>query len=104
MIARTPTRRAIDRQVGRQRTVPFELAEHLVIVVDDLKEDVGGDVLDIGVRERDAPGMGDVVDDVVDQAHVAVNEIVPGLGLMAQATIEQLFVDLAKRHGRTSSS
>ena len=36
------------RQVRRQRAGPLEPAEHGVIVVDDLQEDLGGDVLDVG--------------------------------------------------------
>ena len=95
---------ADDGQIRRQRAVALEGAQNFVIVVNDLQKDVGGDVLDVGLGQRDAPRMGDVVDHVVDQAHVAVDEIIPGFGLVGQATVEQLAIDLAERHGRTSSS
>ncbi len=78
-----------DRQVGRQRTLPLEPSQDGVLVVDDPQQDLGGDVLDIGRREDQRPGMLDVADDVVDQAHVAVDEVVPGPRLVSQAAVDE---------------
>lgn len=81
----------------------LEVAEHAVIVVDDPEEDLGRDVLDVGRAQDEAPGVRHVVDHVVDQAHVPVDEVVPGTRLVAEAAIEQLAVDVAEGHGRSSS-
>jgi hypothetical protein len=55
-----------DREVRRQRAGPLESPEDAVIVIDDTQEDIGGNIFDVGVREREAPGMRHVMDDVVD--------------------------------------
>ena len=47
--------------------------------------------------------MRHVVDHVVDQPHVAIDEVVPGAGFLPQTTVDQLTVDVAQGHGRASS-
>jgi hypothetical protein len=91
-----------DRQVGRQRAGALEAAEHAVVVVDEGQEDLRGDVLDVRRGERLAAGVGGVPDDVIDQAHVPIDEVVPGPRLVPQAAVDQMAVDVAQRHGQDS--
>ena len=73
-----------DRQIGRERADPLEFLEDGVIVIHDPQEDLGGDVLDILGREEPTPRVGGMLDHVVDQAHVAIDEVIPGAGLLPQ--------------------
>ena len=91
------------REVGRQRADPLEPPEDRIIVVHDLQEDLRGDVLDILGGQDAAPRVGGVLDDVVDQAHVAIDEVIPGTGLLPQATVEKVAIDVTQRHGPASS-
>ena len=81
----------------------FEFLENGVIVVDDFQEDLGRDVFDVFGGQQAAPRIGNVLDHVVDQAHVPVDKVVPRPGLLPEAAIDELAVNVAQRHGGASS-
>ena len=91
------------RQVGRQRADALVTPEDVVVVVDDLKQDLGGDILHVGLRDGPAPGMGHVLDHVVDQAQIAIDEIVPGPGFLPKTPVDELTINVAQGHGDASS-
>ena len=91
-----------DRQVRRQRTVPLETPEDAVVPLDDPEQDLGADVLDVGLRERHAPGVRHVLDDVVDQPHIPIDELDPGTRFTFQAAVEELTIVVAEGHVRIS--
>ena len=63
--------------------------QHLVIVGDDLQQHFGREVLDVLRLQRHAPLVGGEVDDVVDQAEVAVDEVVPGPLVVMETTLQE---------------
>ena len=91
------------REIGRQRAQPFELFQHGIVVGDDFQQDLSRDVFDVFGSQKAASRVGDVLNHVVDQAHVAVNEVVPCAGLFRQAAIDELAVNVAQGHGGASS-
>ena len=101
LLDRDPTRD--DRQVGRQRADPLEPLEDRVIIVHDLQQDLGGDILDVLGRNDAAPRVGGMLDDMVDQTHVPIDEVVPGAGLLPQAAVDEITIDVTQRHGAASS-
>ncbi len=90
-------------EIGRQRAFPSESAEDIIILVDDLQENLGGDILNVSLGEHEAARVGNMMNDVVNQAHVTINEIVPGPGFLPQATVEKLSINVAQGHWRASS-
>jgi hypothetical protein len=47
--------------------------------------------------------VGDVVDDVVDHSQVAVDEVIPGTGLLPQTPVDKFPINVAQGHGDASS-
>ncbi len=43
------------------------------------------------------------MDHVIDEAHVAIDEIIPGPGFLPQTAVDKLTVDIPQGHGRASS-
>src|SRR5207237_2596304 len=90
---------ADDGQVGGQATLAAELPQDGVVVGHDLEQHLGGQVFDVFGRQRDAAQVAGVVDDVVDQAEEAVNEVVPGAALVLEAAFQQRAVKGGECHG-----
>ena len=91
------------RQVGRQRADSLVPAEDVIVVIDDPEQDLGGDVFHVGLGDHLAAGMGDMLDDVVDQAQIAIDEVVPGTGLLPQTPVDEFTINVAQGHGDASS-
>ena len=72
--------------------------QHLVVIGDNLQQHFGGEILDIFRLERHAALMGGEVNDVVDQAEVTIDKIVPRPAVMLQAALEQSSIDSRERH------
>src|SRR5207248_6837997 len=64
---------------------------------------LGGDVFNIFGGQHAAARIGRMLDRVVDQAHVAIDEVIPGAGLLPQATIDEVAVNVAQGHSAASS-
>ena len=67
------------------------------------EQDLRGDIFDVFRGEQATTRVGDVLDHVVDQSHVAIDEVVPGAGLLPQAAIDELAVNVAQGHDVASS-
>src|SRR5208337_1223586 len=78
------------------------LPQDLVVVVDDPQQNLGRDVFHVGLRDKPAAGLCNVLDHVVDQSHVTVHEVVPGTRLAPQTPVDQFAIKLAQRHGDAS--
>src|SRR5208337_3670862 len=78
------------------------LPQDLVVVVDDPQQNLGRDVFHVGLRDKPAAGLCNVLDHMVDQSHVAVHEVVPGTRLAPQTSVDQFAINLAQRHGDAS--
>src|SRR5207237_3388862 len=75
--------------------------EYLVIVGDDLQQDFHGDVFNVFRLQAGAAEVGGRMDDVVNQAQEAVDEIVPRPRLLLEAAVQQVAVDRGKSHEET---
>jgi hypothetical protein len=47
--------------------------------------------------------MGHMVNDVVDQAEIAVDEVIPGSGFLPETPVDEFPINVAQRHGAASS-
>jgi hypothetical protein len=82
------------RQIGGQGAGPLEPAEYPIVIVDDLQQDLRRDIFDVLRGNHAAPRVGSMLDDMVDQAHVTVHEIIPGTGLLPQAAVDEATIDV----------
>jgi hypothetical protein len=75
-----------------------EVAQKPEIVLDDVEEDIGAKVVAIFGRKSHAPGLGGVIGHVDDQAHEAVNEVLPGSRFALNAAFQEVAVDFGECH------
>jgi hypothetical protein len=47
--------------------------------------------------------MGHMVDDMIDQAQIAVDEVIPGAGFLPETPVDEFTINVAQRHGAASS-
>ena len=87
-------------QIRRETALALELAQHGVVVRDDLQQHLGGNVLGVLGAERHTAQVGGVVNRVVNQAEKAVHEFVPGGRFLRETAVQEFLVHLRERHGR----
>jgi hypothetical protein len=66
-----------------------------------LEEDLGDDILGVFGAQGDTAEVGGMVDDVINQAKIAVHEIVPGADFVLQAALEKVAVRGRQCHVRS---
>jgi hypothetical protein len=85
-------------QISRQTALPFELAENSVIVGHHPKQDLGDNILNVFRTERYTAQVRCVVNDVIEKAEIAIDEIVPRAKLVVEAAMEQSAVNRSQSH------
>jgi len=74
-----------DGQIRGQTALAPERPEDRIIVGHHSEQDLGDDILNVFRGERDAPQVRGVVNDVVEKAQIAIDEIVPRAHLVVEA-------------------
>jgi len=77
-----------DGQIRGQTALAPERPEDRIIVGHHSEQDLGDDILNVFRGERDAPQVRGVVNDVVEKAQIAIDEIVPRAHLVVEAAME----------------
>ncbi len=77
-----------DRQISGQAARPTELPQHGVIIGDDLQHHFGGQVFHVFRPQWRTAQVGGVMDDVINEAEEAIDEIIPGAGMTAETALE----------------
>lgn len=87
-----------DCDVRRKAALAAEVAEHREVLPHDCHEDIGAEVFPILGGKLNAARLSGMVDDVCHQAQKPVDEIFPSSRLARETAVEQVLVDLRKRH------
>jgi hypothetical protein len=88
-----------DRQIRRQATLASEPAKNSEIILDDLKENLGSHIFDVGGSQRHSYQLGSALDYVKDQSQKLVNKSLPSAGFVTQAALQQNLVGSSAGHG-----
>ena len=85
-------------QVRRQAALAAKVPQHRKIIANHAQEDLGAKIIAVLRRKANAARLGRVPDHVQHQTHEAVDEILPCPGLLLQAALQQISVDLRESH------
>ena len=85
-------------EVRRQRAFAAEPAKDGIVLGQEGHEDFADQIVDVFLREADAAGVCRVVDHVHEQAHEAVDKVLPRTRLFGQAPLEEIAIDFGEAH------